>query len=197
MSTDGQGRPLSDDGQWAWNGTEWVPAAIGGAVEAPIESGVAADPAATVIAMSPFARGGSPEVNQPGTPPAQKDSRKALIISIVAAVIVIAVAAILVVTLSSDKKSAASPTPSSPASAGPAGTYVCTAPGSTDTGKITFHNPGMTYSLSNEAKPGTYAETSMNLTFAGGGLDRATGTYTADAKSVQVIFNSQIITCKQ
>jgi hypothetical protein len=195
MSTDGQGRPLSDDGQWAWNGTEWVPAAIGGAVPAPIESDVAADPGATVIARSPFTRGGSPEVNQPG-PPAKKDSHKALI-SIVAAVIVIAVVAILVVTLSSDKKSAARPTPSSSASAGPAGTYVCTAPGSTDTGKITFNTPGRTYSLSNEARPGTYAQTGVNLTFAGGGLDRATGTYTADTKKVQVVFNSQIITCKQ
>jgi hypothetical protein len=196
MSTDGEGRPLSDDGQWAWNGTEWVPAAIGGAVPAPTENDVAADPNATVIAVSPFARGSAPEVNQPGAPPAKKDSYKALIISIVAAVIIIAVVAILVVTLSSDKKSAASPAPSPSASAGPAGTYVCTAPGSTDTGTITF-NAGMQYSLSNEAKPGTYAETGVNLTFAGGGLDRATGTYTADAKTVQVVFNSLTLTCKQ
>ena len=196
MSTDGLGRPLSDDGQWAWNGTEWVPAAIGGAVPAPTENDVAADPKATVIAVSPFARNGGPEVNQAGAPPAKKDSHKALIISIVAAVIVIAVVVILVVTLSSAKKSAASSASSPSASAGPAGTYVCTTPGSTDTGKITF-NPGMTYSLSNEAKPGIYAETGVNLTFAGGGLDRATGTYAAEAKTVQVVFNSLIITCKQ
>ena len=39
MSTDSQGRPLSDDGQWAWSGTEWVPAAGGGSPAEPEDVG--------------------------------------------------------------------------------------------------------------------------------------------------------------
>ena len=34
MQQDDQGRPLSDDGQWVWNGTEWEPSG-GGAPGAP------------------------------------------------------------------------------------------------------------------------------------------------------------------
>src|SRR6185437_14412135 len=65
MSTDSQGRPLSDDGQWALNCTEWVPA--GGAAEDSAAAGsgqpeTAAGPpsedvGATMIAPSPFAGG--------------------------------------------------------------------------------------------------------------------------------------------
>ncbi len=75
MSTDSQGRPLSDDGQWAWNGTEWVPA-VGGAEPAAAESqGAAPEPAgsppaedvgATMIAPSPFAGGFPPAGGSPG-----------------------------------------------------------------------------------------------------------------------------------
>jgi hypothetical protein len=63
MSTDGQGRPLSDDRQWAWNGTEWVPAA-GGAADPPAP-GSEGDMGATMIAPSPFASGGAPAGGQP------------------------------------------------------------------------------------------------------------------------------------
>jgi hypothetical protein len=35
MQQDDQGRPLSDDGQWAWNGNEWVPATGGAAPNGP------------------------------------------------------------------------------------------------------------------------------------------------------------------
>ena len=57
MSTDSQGRPLSDDGQWAWNGTEWVPAAGGPAGVTSVGSAPAQDVGATMIAPSPFAGG--------------------------------------------------------------------------------------------------------------------------------------------
>jgi hypothetical protein len=72
MSTDSQGRPLSDDGQWAWNGTEWEPAGGGVAETATFDKpavepesahpGAAAEPpaedvGATMIAPSPFAGG--------------------------------------------------------------------------------------------------------------------------------------------
>lgn len=62
MSTDSQGRPLSDDGQWAWNGTEWVPAAGGAAPTPPADS--VSDAGATMIAPSPFAPGQSPADQQ-------------------------------------------------------------------------------------------------------------------------------------
>jgi hypothetical protein len=61
MGTDGQGRPLSDDGQWAWTGTEWVPAALGAGPAA----GHPIDPNATIAGPSPFAAGASPEAGQP------------------------------------------------------------------------------------------------------------------------------------
>ncbi len=85
MATDSQGRPLSDDGQWAWNGTEWVPAndpglsapAPGSAADAPATPSTPAsdepDAGATMIAPSPFA-GGTPGQGAPAgygsTPPA-------------------------------------------------------------------------------------------------------------------------------
>ena len=75
MSTDSQGRPLSDDGQWAWSGTEWVPAVGGSQPPEPQDMG------ATIIAPSPFAGGvpvapageqppyaGTPQPPQGGTP---------------------------------------------------------------------------------------------------------------------------------
>jgi hypothetical protein len=84
MSTDSQGRPLSDDGQWAWNGTEWVPADGAAAAQAgQAQPDTAAPPSedvgATMIAPSPFAGGfpgsepgggqgygGAPDAGAPG-----------------------------------------------------------------------------------------------------------------------------------
>ena len=73
MATDSQGRPLSDDGQWAWNGTEWVPASdpgltpelSGAAADAPSTPSTPDEPdaGATMIAPSPFA-GGAPGAGQ-------------------------------------------------------------------------------------------------------------------------------------
>jgi hypothetical protein len=61
MSTDGQGRLLSDDGQWAWTGTQWVPAALSsGPSPAPTDAN------ATTVTPSPFAAGGAPGAGQPG-----------------------------------------------------------------------------------------------------------------------------------
>ncbi|HEX4017153.1 MAG TPA: hypothetical protein VHX15_10485 [Frankiaceae bacterium] len=73
MSTDSQGRPLSDDGQWAWNGTEWVPAA-GGPAEPEAEAGgpaPAADVGATMIVQSPFQSGAPGAAPPSGTPPTE------------------------------------------------------------------------------------------------------------------------------
>jgi hypothetical protein len=69
MSTDSQGRPLSDDGQWAWNGTEWVPAAGGPPEPEAIGAAPAEDVGATMIVQSPFAGGvpgAAPQANVPG-----------------------------------------------------------------------------------------------------------------------------------
>ncbi len=83
MSTDSQGRPLSDDGQWAWSGTEWVPAAGGeipadatgaGAPQAP-DHGAAGDPddvGATRIIQSPLAGASSAGETYVGVPPADQ-----------------------------------------------------------------------------------------------------------------------------
>jgi hypothetical protein len=76
MSTDSQGRPLSDDGQWAWNGTEWVPAAGGPAEPEASAAAPVEDVNATMIAPSPFAGGipgAAPQGGAPGygsAPPA-------------------------------------------------------------------------------------------------------------------------------
>lgn len=64
MSTDRYGRPLSDDGQWAWNGTEWVPAGTG--ANSASASGAGRDETPTVISAIPYAGGPPPAV---GTPP--------------------------------------------------------------------------------------------------------------------------------
>ena len=74
MSTDSQGRPLSDDGQWAWSGTEWVPAGGGGTAPSSSEGSQTGEPedvGATMIAPSPFAAGGPAAGGAPpysGTP---------------------------------------------------------------------------------------------------------------------------------
>ncbi len=71
MSTDSQGRPLSDDGQWAWNGTEWVPATQAPPPGPATPQEPAGDPNATRIGANPFAGGaapagaGSPQGGQP------------------------------------------------------------------------------------------------------------------------------------
>jgi hypothetical protein len=214
MSTDGQGRPLSDDGQWAWNGTEWVPAAIGGAVPVPQAwaepepEPESFDPNATVITRSPFAREAAPdEVSQPGFPatplvaqpydPTQgygvapqpaKGGRSFFtprIIAIAAVVILVAAAIVLIVTLTGSKTKEA---------AGPLGIYVCTVPGSTDTGSVTFESGGH-YALSN-GKSGTYTQSADKLTFKAGDLDQATGLYTSDNQTVKITYKTVTLTCK-
>jgi len=68
MSTDSQGRPLSDDGQWAWNGTEWVPAAGGPPEPEAAGAAPAEDVGATMIVQSPFP-GGVPSAPPQGAAP--------------------------------------------------------------------------------------------------------------------------------
>ena len=211
MSTDGQGRPLSDDGQWAWNGVEWVPAAIGGAVPPP----AAADPNVTVIAPSPFARGPAAPVSQssypepgysaatpnfgstpgygagqpqnaiPGAPPTGTRSSKNRLIAIAAVVIIVAVAIVLIVTLTGGKKSS-----------GLAGAYTCKVPGTAQTGVLTF-NPGEKYALSENGKSGTYTLKGDTVTFIGGSLNKAVGSYDRSAKTVKITFLGATLTCNQ
>jgi hypothetical protein len=198
MSTDGQGRPLSDDGQWAWNGTEWVPAAMGGGIPPLAASSAFADPNATVIAASPFpAAGGQPTFGSgaapgygadsgfggAGAPPAAQGSRRKLIIGIAAAVIVIAVVAVLIVTLSGGKK-AAFP-----------GAYVCTKPGSSETGIVTFQSDGR-YTLNRNGKAGTYVKTGNSVVLSGGTLDKDTGVYNPSNKTVTIPDQGSSLTCK-
>jgi hypothetical protein len=223
MSTDGQGRPLSDDGQWAWTGTEWVPAALSSG-PSPVPP---VDPNATIVGPSPFAAGGAPEAgqagygsasiaNQPeqvyggpapvaygatpagyggtppgyggtpagyGAPPPPARSRKPMIIGIASVVVLFAVAVVLIVTLTGSKKS------------DPSGAYVCTVPGTPDTGTVTF-KPGKNYTLSDQGKPGTYTRKSNTLTFKDGGLDKAVGTYDKSAKTVKITLKGVTLTCK-
>lgn len=57
MQQDDQGRPLSDDGQWVWNGTEWEPARGGGAAPSGPDTGTGGQE--TLISSRPDL-GGSP-----------------------------------------------------------------------------------------------------------------------------------------
>jgi hypothetical protein len=230
MSTDGQGRPLSDDGQWAWTGTEWVPAALSSG-PSPVQP---VDPNTTIIGPSPFAAGGAPEAGQAGygsasiankpeqvyggpkpvgygatpagygatpagygatppgygaapagygAPPPPTRSRKPLFIGIAVVVVLVAVAVVLIVTLTGSKKS------------DPSGAYVCTVPGTPETGTVTF-TPGKNYTLSDQGKPGTYTKKSNTLTFKDGGLDKAVGTYDKNAKTVKITLKGVTLTCK-
>ncbi len=243
MSTDSQGRPLSDDGQWAWNGTEWVPAA-GGATTPAADEG---DSRQTMIAQSPLAggppafgpgsgdtpsgaptpgHGGAPAAAQapgyggaapgygstpgagapggPGGPgdfgaapgyvgggagygaPPQQKSRTPLIAGIIGVVVVIvAVVLVLVFALGGDSKSSSL-----------SGAFKCSVPGSSDTGTITF-NSGGKYSLSDNGKSGNFTKDGDKVTFSGGSLDKAAGTYDSGAKTVKITFSGATLTCKK
>jgi hypothetical protein len=66
MQQDDQGRPLSDDGQWVWNGTEWEPATGGGA--APGAGGVSDGGQETLVSNRPDFGGGPGQQGGYGQP---------------------------------------------------------------------------------------------------------------------------------
>jgi hypothetical protein len=215
MATDSQGRPLSDDGQWAWNGTEWVPAAAG--APAAQGSSVEADPGATMIAPSPLAAGAQPAAQQqpayggapgyaaapggaapaygaPGGPPAsygvppqQPRSKKPIIIAIIGVLVIAAVVVTLVLTLGGNNETS---------SAKPAGDYKCTVAGQSGSGTITF-NDGGGYQLSDGGKSGKWHIDGKNITFTDGSLNKATAVYDKAAKTVTITFSGEKLDCKQ
>jgi hypothetical protein len=213
VSTDSQGRPLSDDGQWAWTGAEWVPASVGGAhMPAGFADASGDDPNATRISPSPFARGGAGDVvsqsgyagapfgnagaafgetpvpvyGKPvgyGTPPGQPRSRRPLILGIVAVVVAIAVAAVLIVTLTGSTKS------------GPLGAFSCTTPGTSGTGIITFKK-GNLFTLGDDSTERKYTKSGDKVTFKAGELSGVVATYKSGSKTLTMTIRSNVLTCK-
>jgi hypothetical protein len=224
MSTDSQGRPLSDDGQWAWNGTEWVPAA-GGGVSQPE---AAADPNATMITPSPFAAGGAPAAGAPAPGYAETPAYGAAPGYGAAPAPGYGAAQPDAVGFGAQgyPGGAGAPPPhqksrkplilgivggllvvavvavvliltlGKSSDSGPKGAFKCSVPGSADTGTITF-NAGKKYALSDQGKPGSYTKSGDKLTFTGGSLDKSTATYNKSAKSVVLSIQGQSLTCKQ
>ena len=202
MSTDGQGRPLSDDGQWAWNGTEWVPAAIGGSVPVPVPEPEPEpeydDFNATVITRSPFAREAAPsEVGQPAEPaqgygfatssPAARSSVFTPRIIAIAALVIIVVAAIVLIATLSSSQTKSEPTI-------PVGAYSCTQVGTAGTGRVTLQAGGH-YTLSN-GRSGSYTESGSRLAFTNGDLDQAVGVYAGDSHTIKITYKTFLLNCK-
>ncbi len=187
MNTDSQGRPLSDDGQWAWNGTEWIPA-TGASAPAPAGTQSAGGEAgATTIAPSPLAtnQGYGPSSPQPYPPVSgqPQKSRTPLILAIVAGVVVIAAVVVaLVLTLGGDDKPAQ------------VGAYTCSVAGFDDKETLTLAKNS--YTITN-GKGGDYAFASDKLTFSSGDLKDATGTFKPSDKSVTLVSpdGKQTVNC--
>jgi hypothetical protein len=225
MSTDSEGRPLSDDGQWAWNGTEWVPAAGGGA--APPASGDSGDAGATMIAQSPFAGGGAPG-GQPGfgapsAPPADTPGYGG--------------------GQGYGSTPGAAPGYGSTPGAAPgyggapgygtptpqksrtplivavvsgvviiiavvliliftlggshslAGKYTCTAKNQSGSAAITF-NSGNTYALSDQGQGGTFTKSGSTVKFNGGSLNGLSAKFDSDKNNLTFSFQGIALTCK-
>lgn len=223
MSTDSQGRPLSDDGQWAWSGTEWVPAAGGGEPTGPSEP---QDMGATIIAPSPFAGGvpgapaeqppyaGTPQPPQGGTPSYGTPSpgygatpgygEPAAGYGGAAAYgtsapkksrrpLIFGLLAILVIAAVALGLVFGL---GGNSKKGPVGAFTCTAVGETDTGKITF--PGNdAYTLSGGGTAGKYTRSGDTLTFTSGSLEKATGNFDSGAKTLKILIQGQTLSCKQ
>ncbi len=223
MSTDSQGRPLSDDGQWAWNGTEWVPAA--GGADAAQAAVTPEDAGATMIAPSPFAGGGQPGFGgapaaepsggyggAPGygggsTPGYSGDQGFPPAGGYGGApgygggpapqksntTRIALIIGGIVVIAAIVVVLIITLGGSKKSSASPSGKFTCRVPGSTQTGTITFN--GSNYSLSDKGKSGSFAVAGTKVTFAGGSLDKATATYTKSSHKVAISFQGATLTC--
>ncbi len=224
MSTDSQGRPLSDDGQWAWNGTEWVPA-LGGPSEPEAGGSVPAeDVGATMIAPSPFAAGSpgaAPQGNAPGYGAAQPDHGQApgygqaqgygqapgYGLGAPGGPVGYGVPpqpksrkpliiAVIGVLVIAAVVVVLVLTLGGSSTKTVKGAFTCTAPGATGTGVITF-NTGGKYTLNNGGTGGSYTTKGSSVTFQGGTLDKITGTVSDGAKTVKLTLQGSLLTCKK
>ncbi len=222
MSTDSQGRPLSDDGQWAWSGTEWVPAVGGeipadatgaGAPQAPA-SGDADDVGATRIIQSPFTGASSAGETYVGAPPTDQT-----------AVAGPPAAAAPAAASETPKGPGWDAVPKAPKNSrktviwlivgvlviaavviilvftlggggnkGPSGAFKCTTPNVSGSGTITFTS-STDYTLSDGGKGGKYSFSDNKLLFTSGSLANTTTTYRG--KTFQLTVQGQNLTCKQ
>jgi hypothetical protein len=224
MSTDSQGRPLSDDGQWAWNGTEWVPAAGGPAEPAAAAFGAPVeDVGATMIVQSPFPSGapGASQGDAPSYGSAQTEYGPA--------------AGYGQAPSYAQAPGYGAGTPGVPGSYGippptksrksliiaiigvlliaavvvvlivvlgdsskkdPTGAFKCTAPGTTATITVTFAT-GQTYSLTDGGTGGKYTRKGNALTFTSGGIKDAHGQLSNGGKTITVTDGSATVTCKK
>jgi hypothetical protein len=216
MSTDGQGRPLSDDGQWAWTGTEWVPAALGSGPS----PGQPADRNATIIAPSPFAAGAGPGAGQAGygsasianqpaqgygaTPAGYGATPSGYVVAapagygaplpaarsrkpvFIGIAAVVGLVAVAVVLIVTLVGSKKS---------GPLGAFSCTAPGRTGTGVITFKK-GNVFTLDDDPVQRAFVKSGDRLAFNGGQLNGIVATYDSGAKILRMTLSGELLTCK-
>lgn len=223
MSTDSQGRPLSDDGQWAWNGTEWVPAAGGPAGAEPAATagaGAAEDVGATMIVQSPFP-GGVPGAPQAATPPAgygqaQGYGQPAFEQQGYGQVpgygpgapgygvppqtqqksrkpLILGAVGVLVIAA---VVVILILTLGGSSKKDPTGAFKCSAPGTTQTVTLTFQS-GHTYSLSQGGTGGAYTRKGDVLTFTSGDVKPGKGTISNGGKTITVTGGSVTVTCKK
>jgi hypothetical protein len=216
MSTDSEGRPLSDDGQWAWNGSDWVPAAIGSTAPS---AGGSEDAGATMIAQSPYSGSGAPPGGQPGygapsTPPAggpgygggspgygspapayggaqgfgapPPKSNRTRLIVMIVSGAVIVIAVVLILVFTVG---------SSDKKTSVNGAFSCTSPGASGSGTITFTG-GNVYALSGGADGGAYSIKGDKLTFQSGTLKSVVADL-SNSKTLSFTYNSDKYNCSQ
>lgn len=219
MSTDSQGRPLSDDGQWAWTGSEWVPAAYGGAFPETPQTGATEDARETMIAPSPFAGGGPAAGGYGGTPQTPLGEAPGYGAGYggtpgygtagaapgyaggvgapppqksrtpLIAGIVGAVVVIAAIVV------ILIVTLGSSSKKGPNGAFTCTVVGQSGSGVLTFVS-GKTYTIT-QATGGAYSRDGDKVTFKTGDLKNTTGTFNSGAKTFNFTFQGNNYTCKQ